>query len=81
MIEKESYKLSIQGLSPLYIGSGDTYSQLDYISTEGKIHILDFNKILSSIPEEVIDDLKQTTLNKHTIRLLEKKHLKPHKEA
>ena len=31
--------------------------------------------------KEVIDDLKQTTLNKHTIRLLEKKHLKPHKEA
>lgn len=24
--------------------------------------------------KEVLDDLKQTTLNKHTIRLLEKKH-------
>lgn len=69
MIEKESYKLSIQGLSPLYIGSGDTYSQLDYISTEGKIHILDFNKILSSIPEEVIDDLtNDITENFHNNR-------------
>ncbi len=57
MTGQESYKLSILGLSPLYIGSGNTYSQLDYISAEGKIHILDFNKILSHIPEEVIDDL------------------------
>ena len=52
-----SYKLYIQGLTPLYIGSGNKYSHLDYISAEGKVHILDFDKILSHIPEEAIDDL------------------------
>ncbi len=57
MKPQNSYKLSIEGLSPLFIGSGNTYSQLDYISAEGKIHILDFDKILSQVPEELIDDL------------------------
>jgi len=54
---QNSYKLMVSGLSPVFIGSGDKYSQLDYISGEGKIHILDFDKILSQIPFEVIDDL------------------------
>ncbi len=57
MSQQNSCKLSIEGLSPLFIGSGNTYSQLDYISAEGKIHILDFDKILSQVPEELIDDL------------------------
>ncbi len=57
MKPQNSYKLSIEGLSPLFIGSGKKYSQLDYISAEEKIHILDFDKILSQVPEELIDDL------------------------
>ncbi len=57
MNPQNSYKLSIEGLSPLFIGSGKKYSQLDYISAEEKIHILDFDKILSQVPDELIDDL------------------------
>ena len=53
----DSYDLTITGLSPLYIGSGDKYSQLDYIAQESKIHILDFDRILAQIPFEAIDDL------------------------
>jgi CRISPR-associated protein Csm5 len=53
----KSYTLSLTGLSPLFIGSGDTYSQLDYVYHNNKIHIIDFDKLLEQIPIEVIDDL------------------------
>ncbi len=55
--EQNSYDLTITGLSPLHIGSGDKYSNLDYIAQENKIHILDFDRILAQIPFEAIDDL------------------------
>ena len=54
---RDLYKLTIIGLSPIYIGSGNKYSQLDYIAREGNIHILDFERILTQIPFEAIDDL------------------------
>ena len=55
--KQNSYDLTITGLSPIYIGSGDKYSNLDYIAQENKIHILDFDRILAQIPFEAIDDL------------------------
>ena len=51
------YNLEITGLSPVFIGSGDLYSQLDYISENDKIHLIDFEKLLTIIPPESIDDL------------------------
>ncbi|MBA7521900.1 hypothetical protein ES705_14012 [subsurface metagenome] len=54
--ESGSDKLEITGLSPIYIGSGDKYSQLDYVSDGNKIHVIDFSKILDHIPLESIDD-------------------------
>ena len=49
--------IELEGLSPLFIGSGDTYSQLDYIPENDKIHIIDFNKVLENVSERMIDDL------------------------
>ncbi len=60
--EQDSYDLFITGLSPVYIGSGDKYSTLDYIEKENKIHILDFERILAQIPFEAIDDLTNDIL-------------------
>lgn len=57
MNDDNVYKITMTGLSPVHIGSGSTYSQLDYISKQNKIYILDFNKILEEIPAESIDDL------------------------
>ena len=54
--ESGSDKLEITGLSPIYIGSGDKYSQLDYVNDGNKIHVIDFSKILDQIPLESIDD-------------------------
>ncbi len=59
---QNSHRLTITGLSPMFIGSGNKYSQLDYISHENKIHILDFDKILTQIPFEIIDDLTNDIL-------------------
>ena len=56
-LELMSNNLIIMGLSPVYIGSGETYSQLDYIHHQDHIYILDFDKLLTQIPIEVIDDL------------------------
>lgn len=56
LIEK-SHRLILTGLSPLFIGSGEKYSQLDYIYRNNNIFILDFDKLLVQIPLEVIDDL------------------------
>jgi CRISPR-associated protein Csm5 len=52
-----SHTITITGLSPLYIGSGETYSQLDYIHDDNKIYIIDFDKILTEVPMEMIEDL------------------------
>ena len=52
-----SYRLILNGISPLFIGSGEIYSQLDYIHHENNIFIIDFDKLLEQIPPEVIDDL------------------------
>lgn len=52
-----SHRLILEGLSPLFIGSGEKYSQLDYIHHENSLFILDFDKLLEQIPVEVIDDL------------------------
>lgn len=56
-LELKSNNLRITGLSPVYIGSGAKYSQLDYIHRENHIFILDFDNLLTQIPLEVIDDL------------------------
>lgn len=52
-----SSQLIINGITPLFIGSGKVYSQLDYIHHEDNIYIVDFDKLLKQIPTEVIDDL------------------------
>lgn len=56
-ITHDFYNITLMGLSPLYIGAGDKYSQLDYIVKDNKIYILDFDELLSQIPMEVINDL------------------------
>ncbi|MBD3214979.1 MAG: type III-A CRISPR-associated RAMP protein Csm5 [Candidatus Lokiarchaeota archaeon] len=53
----DSDKLELEGLSPVFIGSGTTYSQLDYIPDDNQIHIIDFNKVLQHVSERMIDDL------------------------
>ncbi len=55
--ESKSQNLVITGLSPVFIGSGEKYSQLDYFSQENNIYILDFDQLLAKISLEVIDDL------------------------
>lgn len=57
MASSNSYRLILDGISPLFIGSGELYSQLDYIHHEDTIFIIDFDKLLEQIPTEVIDDL------------------------
>lgn len=61
-----TYSVKIEGLSPIYIGSGEIYSQLDYIAENNQIHIIDFEKILSQISFEIIEDL--TNDIKHNFR-------------
>ena len=56
-VSQKSHILTLRGLSPLHIGSGEKYSQLDYIYHENYIFILDFDKLISEIPLEIIDDL------------------------
>ncbi len=53
----KSHEILMEGLSPLFIGSGKKYSQLDYIPEGNKIHIINFEKLLSGVPIEFIDDL------------------------
>lgn len=57
ILNQESHKLILIGLSPLFIGSGEKYSQLDYIFHNNCIHILDFDKLLAQIPFDAIDEL------------------------
>ncbi len=53
----EIFDLELESLSPIHIGSGDVYSQLDYVSKNNKVFILDFDKILENLARESIDDL------------------------
>lgn len=57
IVDQESHNLILKGLSPLFIGSGAKYSQLDYVHHNNRIHILDFDKLLTQIPPEAIDEL------------------------
>lgn len=58
----KSSEIVITGLSPIFIGSGEKYSQLDYINKNNRIYILDFDKILEQIPAESINDLTKEIL-------------------
>ncbi|MBD3352570.1 MAG: type III-A CRISPR-associated RAMP protein Csm5 [Candidatus Lokiarchaeota archaeon] len=51
-----SEKVSITGLSPIFIGSGDAYSQLDYIKDEHTVFILDRDSLWQDVPVEMIED-------------------------
>nr|MDO8113253.1 type III-A CRISPR-associated RAMP protein Csm5 [Candidatus Sigynarchaeota archaeon] len=49
--------LSITGMSPVHVGSGKVYSQLDYIAEGQTVHVLDFDSILAELNPSSIDDL------------------------
>ena len=63
MEDNRSLKLEITGISPVFIGSGDLYSQLDYIVENQKVHLLNFNSLLGEIPLNLIDDLTKNILD------------------
>jgi len=63
MEDNRSLRLEITGMSPVFIGSGDLYSQLDYIVENQKVHLLNFNSLLSEIPLNLIDDLTKNILD------------------
>lgn len=63
MEDNRSLRLEITGISPVFIGSGDLYSQLDYIVEDQKVHLLNFNSLLSEIPLNLIDDLTKNILD------------------
>ena len=57
MEDNQSLRLEITGVSPVFIGSGDLYSQLDYVVENQKLHLLNFDSLLNEIPLNLIDDL------------------------
>ncbi len=63
MEDNRSLRLEITGISPVFIGSGDFYSQLDYIVEDQKVHLLNFNSLLGAIPLNLIDDLTKNILD------------------
>lgn len=63
MEDNRSLRLEITGVSPVFIGSGDLYSQLDYIVENQKVHLLNFNSLLGDIPLNLIDDLTKNILD------------------
>ncbi len=63
MEDNRSLRLEITGISPVFIGSGDLYSQLDYIVEDQKVHLLNFNSLLGDIPLNLIDDLTKNILD------------------
>ena len=63
MEDNRSLRLEITGISPVFIGSGDLYSQLDYIVENQKVHLLNFNSLLGEIPLNLIDDLTKNILD------------------
>ena len=63
MEDNRSLRLEITGISPVFIGSGDLYSQLDYIVEDQKVHLLNFNSLLGAIPLNLIDDLTKNILD------------------
>jgi len=63
MEDNRSLRLEITGISPVFIGSGDLYSQLDYIVEDQKVHLLNFNALLGDIPLNLIDDLTKNILD------------------
>ncbi|WP_456374199.1 type III-A CRISPR-associated RAMP protein Csm5 [Methanocaldococcus sp.] len=55
-------------LSPVFIGCGDEYTPLDYFIENGKVYIVDFNKVLDNINDikkinEITDYIKQNIHN------------------
>jgi len=63
MEDNRSLRLEITGISPVFIGSGDLYSQLDYIVEDQKVHLLNFNSLLGDILLNLIDDLTKNILD------------------
>jgi CRISPR-associated protein Csm5 len=59
-VEGITNELMLTGLSPIFIGSGKKYSELNYIYEKNKIYIIDFDKLLDEVPFDLIDDLTKT---------------------
>ena len=59
MLDYNKYKVNIRTLTPVHIGSGEKYSQLDYVfdKNKKKVFIIDFNKIIANSGQEIIDNL------------------------
>lgn len=60
--EYDIFDIEIGSISPIHIGCSDVYSQLDYVSKNNRVFILNFDKILEKVAEGSIDDLTNDIL-------------------
>lgn len=56
------FEVELEILSPLHIGSGEVWSQLDYIPEEGRVYIINFGGIIEEVSPALIDDLTRDIL-------------------
>jgi len=59
MLDYKKFKIKINALTPIHIGNGDVYSQLDYVfdKTNKKVFVIDFNRIIANSSPSAINDL------------------------
>lgn len=59
MEKKRSFRMSLQALSAVHVGSGAVFSQLDYVLDGDRVLLLDFDRLLEAAPRGILNDLTE----------------------